>query len=527
MTSRGNLNTLRQLFSWNSTWYNKSFYKQLVFRDLILELYLTSIFYKLRIPSSYFLVKNLYFDFYIIETELYVIKKKSLSSLFLNYTKLSFWIKQLFFFQKKSNNKKQSSFFQTVTSYKLRMEYLFNKLYFFLFKKSIISFLPFTISIVYTRNILEKYSSRLTNNLLVQISKTNKIKKLPNLNSYYFNFIKQYNKSIFYFIYYSESILKDSSFLSSHKLPSRLTIWFSIIQSLRNEKIKDETFLFSYMKINTISPTFFKKKPYSSLIYRYWLMKQFLTFFYKIISFLSDTLKRSSSNFLLLPTSFRKVTIFFIDVINTRLKNLYSIWDKKKSSLLCTIFLKRTLKNRSKKINTLFFYNHYFRVLNTLSTGIEATIQNYTNLSFLFYPTVYITFKPSIKNSKLICDYITMSLENGASINNVWKKIKQWIEDQQSILDRIEGRSLKRRIIGLSRNSLKGIRIICKGPNYKARRKRKFVFHSWVSDDSITGRMPIQSFNTQIDFYQSFAIMKQATIGVRVWTLFEFIKKMS
>ena len=197
MTSRGNLNTLRQLFSWNSTWYNKSFYKQLVFRDLILELYLTSIFYKLRIPSSYFLVKNLYFDFYIIETELYIIKKKSLSSLFLNYTKLSFWIKQLFFFQKKSNNKKFSSFFQTVTSYKLRIEYLFNKLYFFLFKKSIIYFLPFTISIVYTRNILEKYSSRLTNNLLLQISKTNKIKKLPNLNSSYFNFFKQYNKSIF------------------------------------------------------------------------------------------------------------------------------------------------------------------------------------------------------------------------------------------------------------------------------------------------------------------------------------------
>ena len=191
MTSRGNLNTLRQLFSWNSTWYNKSFYKQLVFRDLILELYLTSIFYKLRIPSSYFLVKNLYFDFYIIETELYIIKKKSLSSLFLNYTKLSFWIKQLFFFQKKSNNKKFSSFFQTVTSYKLRIEYLFNKLYFFLFKKSIIYFLPFTISIVYTRNILEKYSSRLTNNLLLQISKTNKIKKLPNLNSSYFNFFKQ------------------------------------------------------------------------------------------------------------------------------------------------------------------------------------------------------------------------------------------------------------------------------------------------------------------------------------------------
>ena len=112
MTSRGNLNTLRQLFSWNSTWYNKSFYKQLVFRDLILELYLTSIFYKLRIPSSYFLVKNLYFDFYIIETELYIIKKKSLSSLFLNYTKLSFWIKQLFFFKKSLIIKNSPLFFR-------------------------------------------------------------------------------------------------------------------------------------------------------------------------------------------------------------------------------------------------------------------------------------------------------------------------------------------------------------------------------------------------------------------------------
>jgi len=118
-----------------------------------------------------------------------------------------------------------------------------------------------------------------------------------------------------------------------------------------------------------------------------------------------------------------------------------------------------------------------------------------------------------------------MSLENGLSINNVWKNIKFWIEDQQTFLDRIESGSLKRRILGLSRNPLKGIRIICRGPNYKARRKRKFIFHSWVSNNLITGKMPTQSFDTQIDFFQSFAIMKQATIGVRVWTLFEFIRK--
>jgi hypothetical protein len=33
--------------------------------------------------------------------------------------------------------------------------------------------------------------------------------------------------------------------------------------------------------------------------------------------------------------------------------------------------------------------------------------------------------------------------------------------------------------------------------------------------------MPLQSMDYTIDYYQSFVIIKRATLGIKVWTLFE------
>ena len=79
-----------------------------------------------------------------------------------------------------------------------------------------------------------------------------------------------------------------------------------------------------------------------------------------------------------------------------------------------------------------------------------------------------------------------------------------------------EDKSVKERVLFISQIPLKGIRVVCKGPNYKARRKRKFFFHTWVSDDWMTGKMPGQSLDAQVDYYQSFAIQTQASIGIKV-----------
>jgi hypothetical protein len=66
------------------------------------------------------------------------------------------------------------------------------------------------------------------------------------------------------------------------------------------------------------------------------------------------------------------------------------------------------------------------------------------------------------------------------------------------------------------KNSLKGIRIICSGPPYKARRKVKKKYHLWLSREFITGPMPLQSMDYTIDYYQSFVIIKRATLGIKV-----------
>jgi hypothetical protein len=149
---------------------------------------------------------------------------------------------------------------------------------------------------------------------------------------------------------------------------------------------------------------------------------------------------------------------------------------------------------------------------------------SYTGSNYLFRPNVYLNYKPFITNSKILGEYISLSLSGGDTVNNVFKSVQQWIEGQQLFLAYRGTTDFKTRVLNSSYLPLKGVRIICKGPTSIARRKRKVTFHTWVSNNNITGKMPAQSLDVQVDFYQTFAVMPQASVGIKVWTLFEFIE---
>ena len=63
---------------------------------------------------------------------------------------------------------------------------------------------------------------------------------------------------------------------------------------------------------------------------------------------------------------------------------------------------------------------------------------------------------------------------------------------------------------------VKGIRIVFSGPPFKGRRKSKQRYHTWVSNDFVTGKMPLSTLDLQIDYYQAYAIVRRACIGVKV-----------
>ena len=65
-----------------------------------------------------------------------------------------------------------------------------------------------------------------------------------------------------------------------------------------------------------------------------------------------------------------------------------------------------------------------------------------------------------------------------------------------------------------------GLRILCSGTFYKGRRKLRKYYHLWVADFKITGGMPLNSYTSNIEFYQSSIPLKHASLGLKVWVLF-------
>lgn len=63
---------------------------------------------------------------------------------------------------------------------------------------------------------------------------------------------------------------------------------------------------------------------------------------------------------------------------------------------------------------------------------------------------------------------------------------------------------------------VKGIRIICSGPSYKARRTTAVKYLVWVSDEYLTGKMSLSTINLSIEYVQSHVVLRRSIIGIKV-----------
>jgi len=520
MTSRGNLNTLRSLFTWNSTWYSKTSYKQLVFRDLVLDLYLSSLCYKLKIASTYFSVKKSLFDFNIITADLYLFKKRNLILLVFKSVFLKSTIAILYLLDKyrtKSSQRRHKEGVNLTTNprplyYNCNLLcFLFNFLFFFMFLLYNCTFFIFWRIFLLTSvkswfikhtHLLNLFYKKNFFHVLIH-NNNNKTNRIPFTPTPFF-----YKWDALFSIFYGYNNYKKSdkkiSFLSSFVfLKNRLALNYSSSLPIEVGALKP---LFPELLYIT------KKK---NQLYRTWFLRCRVLVLNKTMF--------SSKKRLGILLKIKKISFFFFKIVLYHIVTFYNRTDASVKDTFFVLLHKIKQFHKSKYKYSTLRDDYYSNLINVFSYKIEQSLLFYTNTTYLFLPTVYINTKPSITDSKIVCEYIVFCLESGYNMNQIWKDIKRWVLHQLFFLENSIYYTKPITDSAASKYPLKGIRAICKGPRYAARRKRKVSFHSWVSDEFVTGKMPSQSFSSQLDFFQSFAILKSSSIGVKVWTLFEFI----
>ncbi len=61
------------------------------------------------------------------------------------------------------------------------------------------------------------------------------------------------------------------------------------------------------------------------------------------------------------------------------------------------------------------------------------------------------------------------------------------------------------------------------GTSKKGKMARRTFYSDWVREPLFSGRMPNNTIRVDIDYYQSFAIRKSSTSGIKVWVYFNTI----
>jgi hypothetical protein len=165
------------------------------------------------------------------------------------------------------------------------------------------------------------------------------------------------------------------------------------------------------------------------------------------------------------------------------------------------------------------------RALRNLVHQIEHSFFSNQNVQHFFFARFYYKTVPPITNAKMVCESVLVSLSLGVKLNTAFGSVFNWQKYWQHYYDEntvgfFNGYTLN---LGNFIYPLKGIRIVCSGPTYKARRTTSLKYHLWVSNDFITGRMPLSFVDLQIDYYQSVVVLRRSNIGLKVWLLFDAV----
>ena len=163
------------------------------------------------------------------------------------------------------------------------------------------------------------------------------------------------------------------------------------------------------------------------------------------------------------------------------------------------------------------------RAIRNLVHQIEHSFFYMNNAQHFFFARFYYKSVPPLTNAKIVCESLIIYLSLGIKIPKAFHKMYTWQKYWQRFYDdNTVGYANKYKVNLVNYiYPLKGIRIVFSGPPYKARRTVSRHYHLWVSDDFITGRMPLSFVDLNIDYYQSVVVIRRSNIGIKVWLLFD------
>lgn len=375
--------------------------------------------------------------------------------------------------------------------------------------------------------------------------------------------LNSYSNLLSYFSFFKDRYFRRRT---NHKLKNNIFFAttsdylnvFSILQRLLR-------FIPTYLKQRRIRPNhesfvklFYRTRRKLKTIFSFWfvylLRKVIVSFLFKLLVNLSRLGKRSFKLFRLYKFIFK-----FVHLINTqrfvissiyrsrtpavlnrnsnrmsflnffsRIKNIHNIYYRGKRATANRLQIPKQFKythvyNRFLKIFFSYFFNH-----------IETVISNYTKQQvYCLYNLFYMGNKyyPPILNAKVLCDYFIYMIHGRKSIRGAFYKVRQWqlanIQRRLSLESMYFKTQMKRsplrylNHLSTKKYPIMGIRIECSGNLKKGTMARKFFYGDVIKNVSIVQKSPNNTFSADLDYYQSFALTKSASIGVKVWVLFK------
>jgi hypothetical protein len=190
--------------------------------------------------------------------------------------------------------------------------------------------------------------------------------------------------------------------------------------------------------------------------------------------------------------------------------------------------------NYSKKlVRKRLFHDFFSKFFNQFIIKIEETLRSYTKQNVYFLCNYYYMEKdfPEITNAKIICDYIVYQIHSNMRLKSIFYKIRRWQLVNNEHKKYLENQFFTNRLGGklepylehlsFKRYPIMGIRIECSGTSKKGTRKRKIFYGDWIKDFDLISKSPNNTFSADLDYYQSFAIVKSCSLGVKVWVFFK------
>ena len=179
-----------------------------------------------------------------------------------------------------------------------------------------------------------------------------------------------------------------------------------------------------------------------------------------------------------------------------------------------------------KKFISVFMYEFIYSLEKTLSNYLKKKpliLFNY----FLYSKEKY----PSILSAKMIADYIIYKIEFYLKIPKIFFEIRKWqffnYDKKRLLEDRYFIKSLGSNYFdylehfSFKRFPILGIRIECSGTPKKGKRKQKIFYGDWVTDYELNSKASNNMISSDIDYYQSIAILFSGTVGIKVWVFFK------